>query len=285
MDIGIGLPAAIPGVRGETILRWAQQADALGFSSLGVIDRLVYDNFEPLVTLASAAAVTSRIRLGTYILLGPLQANAALFAKQVATLDRLSGGRFTLGLGVGWREDDFDASGVDFHIRGRLLDQQLDLMQRVWQGESFGFAGGIGPAPVSDGGPALLFGGTSPAAIRRVVQHGSGWVGAGAPAIFERMRASIEQARAGASFPVRYVDVQYYALGPDGSATARNYVKSFYAVAGGIADRFAARALGTPAAIRETIERYEGLGADELILMPCAADLQQLDALAEVALE
>ena len=78
MDIGIGLPSTVPGVDGESLLDWARRADQRGFSTLGTIDRIVYPNYEPLIALAAAAAVTEGIRLTTAILIGPLRQNAVL---------------------------------------------------------------------------------------------------------------------------------------------------------------------------------------------------------------
>src|SRR5918911_4889616 len=122
MDVGIGLPATIPGVQREQLIEWARRAEAREFSSLGTIDRIVYPNYEPLIALAAAAAVTERIGLTTSILIAPLRVNAALLAKQAATLDHLSNGRLVLGLAVGGREDDYGASGVDFHTRGKRFE-------------------------------------------------------------------------------------------------------------------------------------------------------------------
>src|ERR687889_1634132 len=144
MDVGIGLPSTIPGTTREQLLEWARRAEARGFSTLGTIDRLVYGNYEPLMALAAAAAVTERIRLATTILIAPYRANAALVAKQAATLDHLSGGRLVLGVAVGGREDDYTASGVDFRARGRRFDEMLEQWSRIWAGEDFGTAGGIG---------------------------------------------------------------------------------------------------------------------------------------------
>src|SRR3954454_13255141 len=147
MDVGIGLPATIPGVQRDQLLEWARRAEARGFSSLGTLDRIVYGNYEPLIALAAAAAVTARIRLATTILIAPYRVNAALLAKQAASVDRLSGGRLVLGMAVGGREDDYEASGVDFGTRGRRFDTMLDEMVRAWDGERFGYAGRIGPDP------------------------------------------------------------------------------------------------------------------------------------------
>ncbi len=160
MNISIGLPADIPGVKGELLLEWARRADSSAFSSLGVTDRVVYPNYEPLITLAAAASVTKRIRLMTAVLLAPLR-RTALLAKQAASLDALSNGRLTLGLGVGVREDDFLAVEASFRERGKRFDQQLALLTRIWSGQPVsGTMGEVGPMPVQPGGPELLMGGT-----------------------------------------------------------------------------------------------------------------------------
>ena len=121
MQIGIGLPAHIPGVKGELLLEWATLADKGTFSSLGILDRLVYPNYEPLITLAASAGATRRIRLVTTVMIAPLR-NTVMLAKQAASLDALSGGRLTLGLGVGGREDDFHAVAAPFHRRGKHFE-------------------------------------------------------------------------------------------------------------------------------------------------------------------
>src|SRR5579872_6727813 len=179
MKIGIGLPANIPGVQGKFLIEWAKKADAGPFSSLGLIDRLVYDNYDPLIAFAAAAGATQRIRLTTSVLLAPLR-SAALLAKQAASLDAVSGGRFTLGMGIGSREDDFQAASVPYHSRGKIFDEQLATMQRIWSGERLSDAvGPIGPAPARTGGPEVLIGGRAPAAIQRLGKWGNGFISGG----------------------------------------------------------------------------------------------------------
>src|SRR5215212_2419077 len=215
MDVGIGLPSTIPGAGGERTLEWARRAEARGFSTLGTIDRIVYPSQEPLISLATAAGATERIRLMTAILLAPTRPNGAVLAKQAATLDLLSGGRLVLGVAVGRREDDFLAAGVDFRARGRILDEVLDICSRVWDGESFGGAGGIGPEPVGRR-PSVILGGFADAAFTRAARHGDGWTG-GNCAVEEladgtaRLRTAWEAA--GREGSPRTMVQPYYALG------------------------------------------------------------------------
>ena len=195
MDIGIGLPNTVPDTEGRALVDWARTAEEAGFSTLGTIGRLVYPNYEELIALSAAAAVTSRIRLTTSVLLAPLYSNTALFAKQAASLDRLSGGRLVLALGLGGRDDDFIASGLSMDDRGHRLEEQVAMMRRVWSGEEFGTAGGIGPEPARPGGPEIILGGATEATFRRAAQIADGWImGGGTPDMFAQAAAGVDRA-------------------------------------------------------------------------------------------
>jgi alkanesulfonate monooxygenase SsuD/methylene tetrahydromethanopterin reductase-like flavin-dependent oxidoreductase (luciferase family) len=285
MRIGIGHPATIPGVKGQLILEWAKKADAGPFSSLASLDRLVYPNYDALITLTAAAAVTQRIRLMTTVLLVPLH-NAGILAKQAASLDALSGGRLTLGVGVGAREDDFRAAPASFHDRGKRFEAQLDTMQRIWSGQPLaGDIGPIGPSPARPGGPELLIGGYSPAAIQRVGRWGEGYLAGGAPPPMARQSYELaEQAwkAAGRTGKPRFVAAMYWGLGPNAAERAGNYLRHYYAVMGPMAEQIATSVPSTPEAVKGAIQAFADVGADELICWPCIPDLDQVDRLAEL---
>ena len=287
MDIGIGLPATIPGVGREDFLSWAKRAEERGFSSLGTIDRLVYPNFEPFVALSAAAAVTERIRLTTDIALAPLRGNGALLAKQAATIDALSGGRLALGVAVGARDDDFEAAGVPFEQRGRLMDELLEEMKQVWAGEPRGVAGRIGPPPAREGGPELLIGGAVEATVRRVVRFGDGWTASGgAPDAFGEMAEKVKRgwAEAGREGAPRLVALCYFALGDAAREDADGYLHDYYGYLGDIADRIAQSAAVDAATVHQYRDAFASAGADELIYFPCSTDPAQVDLLADAAL-
>ncbi len=235
MKVGIGLPATIPGIEGKRILDWAKKADAGPFSSLGILDRLVYSNYEPLVTLAAAAGVTQHIRLMTTVLLAPLR-NTAILAKQAASLDALSGGRLTLGLGIGAREDDFHAANASFHNRGKKFEEQLETIARIWSGQPLGDTiGPVGPTPARPGGPEILIGGHTPAAIQRVGHWGDGFIsGGGGPQAAQQTFKVAQESWKAASRPgkPRLVGCFYYALGPDAKERGGAYIRSYYGSTG-----------------------------------------------------
>ncbi|MGW5386406.1 LLM class flavin-dependent oxidoreductase [Nocardia sp. NPDC003963] len=280
MHIGIGLPIADP----AALLEWARRADAGPFSTLGLLDRLVYDNPEPLVALSVLAGATGRVRIQTEVLLAPLR-DTALLAKQVSTLDRMSAGRLVLGLGVGGRADDHLAAGVDLRGRGRRMDEQLAHLRDLWSGEPFGAGcGPIGPAPVRRGGPPILFGGFRPVALERVARWGDGFLSA-APAqwceeLFDSVRRSWhEYGRTGEPRIVAQVNI---ALGPESVVEeARAAIGAYYAFTDW-AENMVSGMRTTPDEIRATIRQFADLGADEVMLYCYGTDPDQVDRLADV---
>jgi len=283
MDIGVGLPHALRGVSGETIVAWAKEADEAGFTSLATLDRLVYDNYESLTTLAAAAAVTSRAKLVTSILISPLHGNTALFAKQAATIDRLSGGRLVLGIAAGSRPDDFRASKIEMAGRGKGIEAQVAEARAIWAGERRGFAGGIGPAlPAA---PPILMGGHSPAAINRASRLADGWIsGGGGVGMFKQGLGAFRAAwgAAGRESAPRIVALVYFALGPNGAELADQYLSDYYGFAPPYAQLVLRNAAVGEEKLRATLAELEEAGCDEVLLAPCGADLSQLKELRTV---
>jgi probable F420-dependent oxidoreductase len=132
VNVGVGLPNTTPGSNGELMIEWARRADAGPFSSLGVLDRLLYDSFDPFASLAAAAAVTERIGLATMIAIGPLRPAAAL-VKHAASVQALSGGRLTLGLGTGTRRMQRDWHGLDGEHPASRMEELVPLLRRLWR--------------------------------------------------------------------------------------------------------------------------------------------------------
>jgi alkanesulfonate monooxygenase SsuD/methylene tetrahydromethanopterin reductase-like flavin-dependent oxidoreductase (luciferase family) len=277
MKVAVGLPNAVPGTSGEQLTEWARRAEARGFSSLGTIDRIAYPNLEPLTSLAAAAAVTERIGLATTVLLGPLRVNPVALAKQVASIHVISGGRMTLGIGLGGREDDYEVAGVEMGARGKELDAMLERMQEVWEGEEMG--------PDHETPPRVLVGGSVEASFKRAARFGQGWIAAGAsPEQFAEWRQGFESAwaQSGRSESPRNAALAYYALGDRAEEDAKGYLTDYYAwlgeeVAGYIADS----AAKDPETVQQYVAAFESVGCQELFLFPSSSDPRQVDLLAD----
>jgi len=280
MKIGIGLPAAVPGVDATTIGHWAAEAERAGFDSVGVIDRLVYDNLEPLTALAAAAARTEHVELFTTVLNVGWRANPVLLAKQMASVELLSGGRLTAGLGLGGWPDDFEASEVPTSGGGARLRSALATMRQVWAGGLSGHGGAMRRLP--EGRPALLFGGLVPAAYTRAATQGQGWV---APLMGLQMledgATAVRQAWAdtGRVGEPRIVTGRYFSLGQDADRVADRYIRHYYG------DEYfpTARAdtLTSPTQIREELDRLTKAGVTDLVVYPSSAELDQVRLLAD----
>ena len=202
--VKVGIPLFL--LRPEQLVSVARRAEELGFESVWVAEHLVFPTtfnsrypytedgvppvnpatplLDPLMVLAQIAAVTSRIRLGTNIYLLPLR-HPLVTARLGVTLDVLSNGRFSLGVGVGWLEEEFVAAGVDFARRGALLRECVRALRVLWtesepefHGKTFSFGPvKFEPKPVQKPHPPILVGGESEAALKRAAEIGDGWYG------------------------------------------------------------------------------------------------------------
>jgi alkanesulfonate monooxygenase SsuD/methylene tetrahydromethanopterin reductase-like flavin-dependent oxidoreductase (luciferase family) len=272
MRIGVGLPTTTPGADGTLVLDWARRADAGSFSSVAVLDRVVYDSFEPFAVLAAAAGATERVRLATMIAIGPLRPTA-LLAKQSASLHSLSRGRFTLGLGLGARSDDYEATGVEQRGRGRKLAEQLAYIRGEVDADR------VGPAR---NGIEVLAGGGSGPAFARMARYADGYAHNGGPprafanAAGRALAAWNDLGRPGK--PVLWGQ-GYFALGD--AERGDDYLRDYYAFTGPFAERIVATNLTSARALKDFIRGYEEAGCDELVLFPTVADLGQLERLEE----
>jgi alkanesulfonate monooxygenase SsuD/methylene tetrahydromethanopterin reductase-like flavin-dependent oxidoreductase (luciferase family) len=278
--IGIGLPAAVPGGDMSKLGQWAAESERAGFAAVGVIDRLVYDNLEPLTALAAAAACTKQVELFTTVLNIGWRNNPVLLAKQMASVEQLSGGRLTAGLGLGGWPEDYVASHVPQTGRAALWDSTLATLRQVWAGKVSGQGGPLPALP--EGRPALLFGGLVPAAFRRAATEGQGWV---SPllglSMLQEGAAAVRQAwqEAGRPGQPRIVTGRYFGFGDGADATADEYLRHYYG------DEFlpAVRAdtLTTTEHLGTELQALQKAGTTDVILYPTSAKFEQIGLLAD----
>jgi probable F420-dependent oxidoreductase len=284
MDVGIEL--LFDGSPGNSITDAggiAQALEGMGFDSLWLPDHVVvfeqYEPnylyspdglppfaprqgwFDPLYGLAAMAATTERVRLGTNVLILP-QRNPVLLAKEVAALDHLSGGRISLGVGVGWCPEEFAALGVPFERRGARADDYIKAITTLWtdevatyEGEFVSFTNAVQlPKPVQSPRPPIIVGGQSPAALRRAATLGDGWTSWMLPsdALPETLAA---------------LDAACERAGRD-PGTLRRIFTTFYPGA----DAFA-----------QLLEQAQKQGVDEVVVVPLVPDRDPFEVLTEVA--
>lgn len=284
MKFGITLPNQVRNLSADILPRWAVTAEEAGFSTLGTVGRFAYPGVSDTVALAAAAGVTSTIGLLSHVLLAPVWP-PQLLAKEVAGIDGISGGRLTLGIGIGGREDDFVVDGFGPRGLGKRLDHDLEVYRNIWRGEPVG--GGTNPAvPAGTREVPMLFGGFADAAMQRMAREGVGYVSGTVPVpmtagVFERARAAWKDA--GRTGEPRLVALAYFALGDD--QKGRTNVHNYYSSAGEEFANLASSILsGSPDAVKATVSAFEEIGADELVFCPGVADLDEVARLADVVL-
>jgi alkanesulfonate monooxygenase SsuD/methylene tetrahydromethanopterin reductase-like flavin-dependent oxidoreductase (luciferase family) len=209
-----------------------------------------------------------------------------LLAKQAATLDQISQGRFILGIGAGAREDDFTVTGTDFHARGKRLDAMLELMHSAWRGDAIpGTAQRVTPEPVNRRFVPTAYGGQSEAAVRRVAKYGIGYtLGGGTPealaGMMKRVNAAWEEA--GREGKPRFWALGYFAIGEEVATEAEDNLAGYYGPE--LGPRIWARAVKNEADARARVEMFEAVGCDEYMFFMSAPSVKQAERLAEALL-
>ena len=289
MDIGVGLPTNLRGTNKDLVLEWSQRAEAAGFASLCMGERLTYAGYDWVLSLTAAAAATSRIRLVSNVIILPIHP-VGVVAKQSLSLDDFSGGRFSLGVGLGTPLDDYDAAQVSKEGRGERFEAGLRTLCELFKGESLieGIRE-IGPAPVREGGPELLLGANGKKALRRVGEFTDGvltWSFGADPAEVRPMFDIVEASwrdfdRKGSP---RLICSCYYAAGPKAAEDASSYFRDYYpgVLPGRVDEILAAVRTVTPGAIRDAVRQFEDIGCDEFIFVPIKPDIAHLDGLADI---
>jgi len=286
---GICLPYMKRDYDRDTILAWCRAIDAGPWDSLSCGERITGYTCDMRVLLSAAAAVTERVRIVPSLYVLPMH-SAVWAAKEIATLDVLSGGRVTVTVGVGGREKDYRAVGASFAQRHERMDQQVAEMRRIWAGEPpFDGADPVGPAPVQAGGPPILIGAMGPKSMRRGAEWAQGVY------LFSmngdrheignmiRMADSAWEEAGRADRPYRMAGF-WHSLADDAAPRLQQYVREYLKIAGDeVADMVAgSMTRSTEDAVRRAIDDYRELEVDEIMFVPVTADIAEVDRLANL---
>jgi len=295
-NIGLAWVNPAPLTKPENVANFAKKCEAMGCHSMWTIDRIVYDNLEPLTVLAAAAGATQKIRLGTSVLLANLR-HPSHVAKIISTLDFISNGRLTVGLGFGSRENDYKAVEIPFEHRGSRAVEQVQLMKRLWTEDNVTYKGRfynvenltVGPKPIQKPHPPIWTGGGAEVALKRAGTWADGFIcGSSAipdfPATWEKISG---YAKAAGRDPnkINKAGLTFMAIDDDQNKavkTVEDYVMRYY---GRLRVDVANTSLvGAPSAIIDRIGAFLAKGLDTLIIGLADPDPRQLDLFGEKVL-
>jgi probable F420-dependent oxidoreductase len=297
LKLGIALPQGVSQgvIDVHQIGDYARRAEALGFDDLWTIEQITgtYQVLESVTLLSYLSAVTDRIRLGTAVLVSNLR-NPIQLAKALSSLDHLSGGRLTVGIGLGVGTAMYPAYGLDPQRRVARFNEGVRIMKALWTQPSTTFEGDfyrldgvpMEPKPLQKPHPPLWFGAHTEAAQRRALRYGDGWMGAGSTDLneffveLERVKRMLaESGRDPAGFAL---SKRVYLSIDDDETRARERIEAqlhdFYGLRGPMAQSWAL--YGPAAKITETLQRMVDAGLTHLMLHPAPADMRHLETIA-----
>jgi alkanesulfonate monooxygenase SsuD/methylene tetrahydromethanopterin reductase-like flavin-dependent oxidoreductase (luciferase family) len=290
MKIGICLPYMKAGLTREDYLRWFRAVDEGPFHSISCGERVHGPSYDMRVVLAAAAAATNRVEITPTLYVLPMH-SAVRVAKEIATLDILSGGRVKqVALGYGGRSQDYEAVGASYQGRYGRMDKQVETMKEVWRGrELVPGAGGIGPVPTTSDGPRLLAGALGPKSIERCARWADGlyaWSGNGEQGELENAFAVADAAwqRAGREQAPYRMGGFWFTLADDGARKLYDYVYDYLAIAGTEIATMMAESVHRSGedAVEAALDNAQAAGCEEVFLVPATAELEELERLQEL---
>ena len=290
MKIAMTLPGMDPGLDRKSLLEWTRRIEAGPFDTLAFGERMAFFNPELVALFGACAALTERVTLRSTVIVMPIH-QPVMLAKQLATLDVLSEGRLSVGLGIGGREEDLLAVGADPARRtNAALARDVETMRRVWRGEKVveSLLRPVEPKPFRAGGPELLAGAMGPRAIRLAASWAEGLCGFTWGATAQEIAPTFELARkawseAGRETP-KLISGFWFALGDgarDQMAAHLGRYMNWLAPAEREAAQRGAGFTGDAAGLRDLLRRIEDLGADEVHLVPTSGDPDEVSRAAD----
>lgn len=288
MEIGMNLPVMAPGLDRDTFLTWCERIDAGFFASLAAGERISFFNPDLTAALAAAAALTNRVKIVSGVFV-PMLHHPVLLAKQLATIDVLSGGRFVAGLGVGGREQDYQSVDAPLGHRLTRLAESVQTMRSVWRGEPVvEGALPVGPAPVQPGGPKLLTGSLMVESIRAASRWADGLCGFSfgpSPAEMELQFEAARRAWKERGRPYPWLGTGFwYALGPHARTQLDDYLERYLNfMAPPARDNVKQICVATtPQALKNAVQQAKDAGADDVLLVPTTSDPDDVHRVTDV---
>jgi alkanesulfonate monooxygenase SsuD/methylene tetrahydromethanopterin reductase-like flavin-dependent oxidoreductase (luciferase family) len=289
MKIGLCLPYFKAGVSREDFHAWFRHIDQGPFHSLSCGERILGPTYDMRIMLASAAALTENVEINTTLYVLPMH-DAVRAAKEIATLDVMSGGRLKITVGYGGRPWDYQAVNMEYKGRHARMDEQIAKMRSIWAQEPpFEGADPVGPVPVQSGGPQIYTGAMGPKGMARSAQWADGVYAFSGNGELEEIRNTLQMAddawvAAGRSEVPYHLGGFWFTLADDGQQKLYDYVYDYLIIAGkNVAEWMAGNQHRSNAdAVKEALDNLEEAGCEEIMLSPVTAELSEIDRLVDI---
>jgi alkanesulfonate monooxygenase SsuD/methylene tetrahydromethanopterin reductase-like flavin-dependent oxidoreductase (luciferase family) len=291
MRIGMTIPFMEPGWNRQAMQQWAKDIDNGPWSSLALGERITFINPEFMTSLAACAAWTNRVELISTVSVLTMH-NPVLMAKQFATIDLISDGRLTVGVGLGGRREDYEAIGADWgHHRIAKLEENVTVLRRIWNGEQVLPRAKriVEPLPVQTGGPKILAGVLGPKSIAAAARYADGLSGFSFMASLDDIKQSFDAFRAawqaeGRTGQPRLVTSFWYGIEKSGKEQmVRHLDRYLNFMPADVAKQLAPVAgfNGSIEDLKQFLADIKALGADDVVLVPTSSDLAEIHTIAK----